>query len=47
MLDARGAIRVTERQRYILRTLARTLAEAYLAKRSASRYSYKLNKAAE
>ena len=37
VLDARGAISVTERQRYILRvrTLARSVAEAYLAQREA------------
>lgn len=35
LLDARHAISVTERQRYILRvrTLARTIAEAYYAAR--------------
>jgi len=37
LLDARGAISVTERQRYILRvrTLARAVAEAYLQARTA------------
>jgi glycyl-tRNA synthetase alpha chain len=37
VLDARGAISVTERQRYILRvrTLARSVAESYLAQREA------------
>jgi glycyl-tRNA synthetase alpha chain len=37
VLDARGAIGVTERQRYILRvrTLARSVAESYLAQREA------------
>ena len=37
LLDARGAISVTERQRYILRvrTLARDVANAYLARREA------------
>ena len=37
LLDARGAISVTERQRYILRvrTLAREAAQAYLARREA------------
>ena len=37
LLDARRAISVTERQRYILRvrTLARAVAEAYLASREA------------
>jgi len=37
LLDARGAISVTERQRYILRvrTLAREVAQAYLARREA------------
>ena len=37
LLDARRAISVTERQRYILRvrTLARAIAEAYYAKREA------------
>jgi glycyl-tRNA synthetase alpha chain len=37
LLDARGAISVTERQRYILRmrTLARAIAEAYYEKRNA------------
>jgi glycyl-tRNA synthetase alpha chain len=37
VLDARGAISVTERQRYILRvrTLARAVAEGYLAQREA------------
>ena len=36
MLDARGAISVTERQRYILRvrTLARSIANAYVAARA-------------
>jgi glycyl-tRNA synthetase alpha chain len=35
LLDARGAISVTERQRFILRvrTLARAVAEAYYASR--------------
>jgi glycyl-tRNA synthetase alpha subunit len=37
LLDARGAISVTERQRFILRvrTLARAVAEAYYASREA------------
>ena len=37
VLDARGAISVTERQRYIgrLRALARMVAEAHLAQREA------------
>lgn len=37
LLDARHAIAVTERQRYILRvrTLSRAVAEAYYAKREA------------
>jgi glycyl-tRNA synthetase alpha chain len=37
VLDARGAIGVTERQRYILRvrTLARVIASAYIAQREA------------
>ena len=37
LLDARAAISVTERQRYILRvrTLARDVAQAYLARREA------------
>jgi glycyl-tRNA synthetase alpha chain len=37
LLDARRAISVTERQRYILRvrTLARAVAEGYVAKRQA------------
>ena len=36
MLDARGAISVTERQRYILRvrTLARSIAQSYVAARA-------------
>jgi glycyl-tRNA synthetase alpha chain len=40
LLDARRAISVTERQRYILRvrTLARGCAEAYLARREAMGY---------
>jgi glycyl-tRNA synthetase alpha chain len=40
VLDARGAISVTERQRYILRvrTLARSVAESYLAQREALGY---------
>jgi glycyl-tRNA synthetase alpha chain len=39
LLDARRAISVTERQRYILRvrTLARAVAEAYVAKRQSTR----------
>ena len=37
MLDARGAISITERQRFIgrVRGLARAVAEAYLAQREA------------
>jgi Glycyl-tRNA synthetase, alpha subunit len=36
LLDARGAISVTERQRYILRvrTLARAIAQSYVAARA-------------
>jgi glycyl-tRNA synthetase alpha chain len=51
ILDARGAISVTERQRYILRvrTLARSVAESYLAQREALGFPLlaQANKAAE
>jgi glycyl-tRNA synthetase alpha chain len=51
ILDARGAISVTERQRYIfrVRTLARSVAESYLAQREALGFPLlaQANKAAE